>query len=630
MKISRVWLQNYFDTELPSTEVIADALTFHAFEIEEAEGDLLDIKVLPDRAAYALSHRGIATEVSAILDIPLAKDPLREPLPAWNPTDELVITKGLEDKVHRKMGALMRGVKVGPSPEWLRNALESVGARSINNVVDATNYVTLNMGQPLHAFDARKIAWHDGKLHITVRGAGKDEKITALTGETYTLPEGALVIAEAVEGTALDIAGIKGGAASAITEDTTDLFVSVANFDGPAVRKTAQSLNLFTDASLRFQNKISPELAAYGMRDVLALIQEVAGGEVLGVNDVYAGTSAPAPVSVTRTRVNRLLGTSLQAEEIAAALTRLNLAFVQDDETFTVTPSFERRDLAIDADLVEEVGRIIGYDTIESAQLAPMEKPLENDRYAGIERIKDVLRMRGYTEISTQSFAKTGDIILANPLDVAKPALRTNLAENMQDALTRAVQFAPRVLGPGMPVRLFEIGSVFPKEGEHLSLTLGYRATQGKTKPEHLEGILDALRDEAGIAASAVRIDESVVEVSLKDVDFSAIGRGYQPLPFALGAYRSFSIYPFALRDIAVWTPEGTEESEVANLILSAAGEHLVRIDQFDRFEKEGRISYAFRLVFESKERTLSDQDLDPAMTRVTDALNAREGWTVR
>ncbi|HYF28946.1 MAG TPA: phenylalanine--tRNA ligase beta subunit-related protein, partial [Candidatus Paceibacterota bacterium] len=171
MKVSRKWLQNYFDAELPSAEELADALTFHAVEIEEIEGDLLDVKVLPDRAAYLLSHRGVALELSAILGIPLKADPLRTPLSHWPRADELSLSIDAEGKTLRKMGALVKGVKVGPSPDWLREALEAVGQRSINNVVDATNYVTLNMGQPLHAFDAGKLDWHDGKLEITVRPA---------------------------------------------------------------------------------------------------------------------------------------------------------------------------------------------------------------------------------------------------------------------------------------------------------------------------------------------------------------------------------------------------------------------------------------------------------------------------
>src|SRR5581483_9342229 len=152
MKVSLDWLQTYFSTPLPPKEEVADALTFHVAEVEEVNGEYLDVKVLPDRAAYLLSHRGVALELSAALEKPLAQDPLRETLPEWPTTDELSISVEDPQKCLRYMGALVRGVKIGPSPEWLVRALAQVGQRSINNVVDATNYVMLNIGQPLHAF----------------------------------------------------------------------------------------------------------------------------------------------------------------------------------------------------------------------------------------------------------------------------------------------------------------------------------------------------------------------------------------------------------------------------------------------------------------------------------------------
>lgn len=629
MKVSRAWLQKYFDTELPSIEELADKLTFHAFEIEGVEGDVLDVKVLPDRAAYALSHRGIAREVAAILSLPMKEDPLRREVPGWTPTEELVLTLDEAGKTNRKMGALVRGVAVAPSPVWLKEALESVGQRSINNVVDATNYVTLNMGQPLHAFDAGKIDWHDDTLHISVRSAKPGEEITVLTGETYTLPEGALVIAEGVKGTALDIAGVKGGMASSITENTTDLYVSVCNFDGPTIRKTAQVLNLFTDASTRFQNKLSPELAGYGMRDVLSLITELAGGEVVGVNDVYPNPHKNESVSVSLARINGLLGTNYSNEDVVGAFERLGLTHHTDGDTYAVVVPFERRDLSIPEDLVEEVGRILGYEHIESAPLLLLEESEGSPEFDGIERIKDVLRERGYTEISTPAFAEVGDIILANPLDKTKPALRKRLAANMEDALTRAAQYAPRVLGPQESVHLFEIGTVFPKDGETLSLALGYRAVVGKQKPAVLDEVVGALKDELGISLPVERTD-GVAEIILRDLDLTALGQGYVPERMMLGTYRPFSTYPAALRDVAVWTPLGTEETEVTEIILKEAGEYLVRLDLFDRFQKDDRVSYAFRLVFESMDRTLSDEELVPAMTRVSSALSARKGWEVR
>ncbi|HEY0979716.1 MAG TPA: phenylalanine--tRNA ligase beta subunit-related protein, partial [Candidatus Paceibacterota bacterium] len=157
MKTSRAWLQQYFAEELPSAEALADTLTFHVAEIEEVKGDLIDVNVLPDRAAYLLSHRGVAKEIATALDIPLKEDPLAQELPELPESDRLAISLDAEGKCLRYIGALVTGVEVGPSPAWLREALERVGQRSINNVVDATNYVMLNIGQPLHAFDADRL-----------------------------------------------------------------------------------------------------------------------------------------------------------------------------------------------------------------------------------------------------------------------------------------------------------------------------------------------------------------------------------------------------------------------------------------------------------------------------------------
>ncbi len=349
MKISRAWLQKYFDKPLPPVAALAEVLTFHVFEIEEVVGETLDVKVLPDRAAYGLSHRGIAKELSAILDIPLTSDPLREPLPAWTSTDKLVI-KTDPTYVLRHTGALVRGVKVGPSPMWLKEALESVGQRSINNIVDATNYVMLNIGQPLHAFDSGKIAWDADTLRIDIRAAKEGEKITILSGEEYTLSKSMYVIADGTSGAPLDIAGLKGGLASGITEATTDLFISVGNYDGTLIRKMSQSLKLFTDASQRYQNRPSPELTAYGMRDILVLITEVAGGELVGVVDIYNRKPERKSVSIIAKKVASVIGREYSDNDVADVLKRLGLSFEKQGDTFTVMPPFERNDIVIPED----------------------------------------------------------------------------------------------------------------------------------------------------------------------------------------------------------------------------------------------------------------------------------------
>ncbi|MDD3531331.1 MAG: phenylalanine--tRNA ligase subunit beta [Candidatus Pacebacteria bacterium] len=583
MKISRSWLQKYFEKPLPSTEAISDAFTFHAFEIEETDGDMLDVKVLPNRAADCLCHRGLAKELSAILDLPLARDPLRDPLPN-NLSNTERLTVEIEDpkKCLRYMGAVVKGVKVAPSPEWLREALEAVGQRSINNVVDATNYVMLNIGQPLHAFDAAKLAQKDGAYAIGIRSAKEGEKITLLSGEEHELSKAVPLITDANADTPIALAGIKGGKAAELTSDTTDIIVESANFDGTVTRRAAQALRLFTDASLRFQNRPSPELAAYGMRDVLALIVDLAGGEVASVTDAYPVRPQVAPVSVTHAQIDGLLGSKYSVAEIEEVFRRLGFDTSVAQDVFTVTPPFERTDLVIPEDLVEEVGRIIGYENIASEELLALQTAPDQARYRGIERIKDFLVERGFTEVSTQSFATKGDVVLANPLDKAKPALRTSLDENMKDAFLRAKYVAPLVLAPNEKPKLFEIGTVFTKDGEHLE----------------------------------IKTSEPVPDLGeIQDAP------DYVPAPYTLGAYKPFSIYPFITRDIAFWTSASTDVEQAMSHIKEHAGELLVRLDQFDRFEKEGRVSYAFRLVFQSMERTLTDEEVNSVMDKVYEAI---------
>jgi phenylalanyl-tRNA synthetase beta chain len=632
MKVSVLWLQKYFADLLPDTDALVDALTFHSCEVEEVldDGKVLDIKVLPDRAPYALSHRGIAYELGASLGLPLVADPLREPLPDFTEKGSggLVVSIDDTDRCLRFMAARVSGVQVGLSPAWLKEALESVGQRSINNVVDATNYVMLNVGQPLHTFDAAKMS-----SHISVRASKPEEKITTLTGEEYTLPEGTLLVTDDESGAALGIAGVKGGKVAEVTSATTDLIIEAANFEGTGVRKTSQALKLWTDASQRFQNKLSAELTPYGMRDVLALILEVAGGTVEGVVDQYPNPQPATPfLTATLAQLNGILGTKYSVEEVEGALSRLNLESVWEGELVSVRPPFERRDLTIWQDLAEEVGRVLGYDTVAPEMLPPMTEAGDQKRFAGIEAIKDVLVERGFTEISTQAFAEDGDIKLENPLQQERPWLRASLQKNMEDALARAASVAPRVLGPEPSLKLFELGNVFTNDGEHLSLSLGYRALSGKPSASVLQEAVDALMSAfpaAGIVPASAT-GTGVVELSLKNADLEAVGEGYVPARVVLSGYTHFSIYPSALRDIAVWTPEGTEESEVALLIQQQGGELLARMDLFDRFEKEGRTSYAFRLVFQSSQKTLSDIDIDPIMERMTAALNTPEGWEVR
>lgn len=587
MKISRTWLQNYFDTELPPTEVLAEKFTFHAFEVEETTSDMIDLKVLPDRAAYALCHRGIAKELSAILDIPLKKDPLKEELPEFSHTRELVIEADHEYVV-RHTGALIKNVTVKESPTWLKQALEAVGQRSINNIVDALNYILLDIGQPSGAFDLNSLTPEEGVYKIRIRRATEGEKIKVLTGEEYTLTHDMFAFTDAVSGELLDIAGIKGGLSSGVTEKTTDIFLSVGNYDGTLIRRASQKLKLFTDASLRYQNRPSPELTTYGMRDLISLIQNIAGGELVGVIDDFPHPMKQKPVSVSRPAIESLLGAPYSHDEVRDAFERFGFSYSENEDVFTVTPPFERNDIAIPEDLIEEVGRLYGYERIKPVPLKS-EGEVDQARFRGIEKIKDALVSEGFIEVSTQSFAKKGDIKLANPLDTAKPYLRTSFEENLKEAHAQAKRNAP--LYNLNAIKLFEVGTIFTKKGEQMVV--------GTSSPTD-------------------------VHTTLAD------DQSYTPKRYTLKEYEPFSVYPFILRDIAVWTPSGTKKDSVESIIRDNAGEHLMRIDCFDTFEKEERISYAFHLVFQSFEKTLSDEEINPQMEKISQELSAQNGFEVR
>lgn len=605
MKISRDWLQTFFEPVLPNSAQLERALTFHAFEIEGVENDVLDVKVTPNRGHDCLSVRGIAKELSAILDIPLKADPLRSHPDLSLKTDAIQITIDEPNLCRRYIAGYIRGVHVKESPEWLKKALESMGQRSINNVVDATNYVMFHLGQPLHAFDAGQIIERNGVYAIRVRKARAGERMVALDAKEYTLAESMLVIADARADAAIGIAGVKGGAPAGITEETSDIIIESANFDGVSVRKTAQALKLRTDASSRFEQGLSSELPAFGMRAAADLIMELAGGELAGFADEYPTVQEKQVASVSVAHVNRVLGTSYTAEDVSGVFTRLDLGHRQTGDEFEVYVPFERLDLSIPEDLVEEVGRIIGYDRIPSVEMPPLDAaPDVQTDFAMSEMIRAFLMEHGFSEVYTSVFTTKGDRVVLNKVDGVKPHLRKSLDESLQEALERNVRNKD-VLGLKQ-VKIFEIGTVWRGGTEEVQVGLAVEKVKGMKTAEEYRAMLDAYTSSLGRVEKYVRA------------------------PFCgLDRYQSFSKYPFIVRDIALWVPESASADQVLSAIRDASGDLLVRSSLFDEFKKDGRISYAFRLVFQSFDKTLTDEEVNERMESVNSAVQ-KQGWEVR
>jgi len=314
MIVSYKWLQTYFKEKLPKVEKLEEVLTLGAFEVENIEkvGDdyTLDIDVLPNRAHDCLSHRGIAKETSVLLGLSISYS--KKEFTVTTKAESISVENKEQNLCRRYIGRKVEGVKVGVSPEWLRRDIETIGQKSINNIVDVTNYVMFDTGQPLHAFDADKV---DGG--IIIRNAKKGEKITTLDGKNVELDSSVLVIAD--EKDPLAIAGVKGGKKAEVDENTTNIILEAANFASVNIRKTSRRLNILTDSSKRFENEITPDMAGGAMNDVTALISEIAGGNNLKIGevvDVYYKTANPYKVGISLKEINKVLGTQITNSEV--------------------------------------------------------------------------------------------------------------------------------------------------------------------------------------------------------------------------------------------------------------------------------------------------------------------------
>ncbi|MEK7555815.1 MAG: phenylalanine--tRNA ligase beta subunit-related protein [Patescibacteria group bacterium] len=327
MIISYNWLQTYFKEKLPSADTVAELLIFHAFEVESVEkkGDdfIFDIKVLPDRAHDCLSHRGVARELSVHLGTKIIEKEKLLVVSGEKAKRILHINVTESGQCKRYTGLVIEDIRVGVSPDWLKGRLESIGQKSINNVVDATNFVMFDLGQPLHAFDADKV---DGT--ITVRNANVGEKITTLDGKELVLNKDTLIIADDKE--LLAIAGIKGGKKAEVDSETKNIILEAANFSPANVRKTSKHLGVQTDSSKRFENELSPEKTKEAIESVASIILEIAGDDKTKIGDIvdiYPRQPAAYIVGVSAGEISQVLGTSVSQDEIESIFKKFDFTY---------------------------------------------------------------------------------------------------------------------------------------------------------------------------------------------------------------------------------------------------------------------------------------------------------------
>jgi phenylalanyl-tRNA synthetase beta chain len=631
-----------------------------------------------------LSHLGIAREVSAITGTAWQM-PVIEGLPPQIPRpraqDARGVTAGVEVRVEagtrtrRYVGAVIRGVKIGPSPDWLVRRLEAVGVRAISNVVDATNYVLHELAQPVHAFDLAKL-----KGPIVVRLAKAGEKLTTLDGVAREMPANAVLIAD--DNGAQAVGGIMGGRESEVSADTRDLFIEVASFDPRLTRAGRKGLGLSTDASHRFERGVDPELAPVGMDRVIRLILLLAGGELAAAPlDIVGELPRQPDVKVRMSRVAQVLGAPVSASHARRYLESVGFESLStsDHELNVRVPSW-RGDVSAEIDLVEEIARLHGYDKFPD-EIRPFRPTTTSDDplWTMADRLRAALVGLGLYETRPIPFVSGSDethVRVANPIADNEAFLRESLLET----LARRAEF--NLSHRTGDVRIFEIGSAFargksamPREQLRLGVLI-----MGRRRPTHFTEPQPPAIDEwdaKGIGETAASVafpgkpialvpatgDSSVLwqiqvagktmghvvrlsldapvwaspafglELVLGEMENQpAAPRGehhYKEERVTAGSpaqkYRALPTMPAAEIDLALLVPRAITAAEVERVIRAASGELLERLELFDQYTGAGvaddHRSLAWRLTFRHADRTLRDKEIEGRRSKILDAL---------
>jgi len=641
----------------------------------------LVIDVLPNRPDL-LSHEGLAREIAAATGGTVTRPEIADEKPFVIRAHTVKATSGkvgdvtvrLEDAdgCLRYAGAVITGLKVGPSPTWLARRIEAAGSRSINNVVDVTNYMLLGFGQPMHAFDLDKIA----RSTVVVRKTRGEELIKTLDGVDRTLPPGAVVIGDAERAQA--IAGIIGGSGSEVSDETTEIFLEVAAFNPARIRATRRALGISTDASYRFERGVDvdaiPGLVDYAVR----LILSVAGGIPQGSPiDLYPLPKRPLPISLRLARVARLLGEPVETGEVEKNLRSVGFRIAPEaKDVLKISPPSWRHDVKGEVDLAEEIARLRGYDTF-SSELRPFRASAVPDSplVPVIRRVQDALVTTGLLEVRPMPFVAEGKgatVRVTNPLAEDEAYLRGDLLTTL---IGRAEHNLARMQGN---VRLFEIGTAFfagespanlpgpkkaalPREEMHVAaLVMGQRAPTHFTRavqPSYDEWDIKYVAETTAAAAftgAAVKLipgsGETLWDISVDGITVGSARRLKLDAPVwarpAFGleinldaieqsavrnkAYRPIPLTPRVQVDLALVAATSVTAAQIDEVIRREAGELLESLTLFDEFIgqgiPEGSRSLAWALTFRHPERTLKDKEVQGRTETIVKALEGELG----
>jgi phenylalanyl-tRNA synthetase beta chain len=680
MKLSYTWLKEWVDVPWDA-QALGSRLTMAGFELEGMAkiGDdfILELNVTPNRGDV-MSVLGIAREVSALTGHPL-RGPARRAVGA-ELTDTFPVRVEAPAACPTFCGRVIRGVdNLARSPVWLTARLQSADVRSVTPIVDVTNYVLLELGQPMHAYDLSTL---DGE--ICVRHARAAERLQLLDARTVELSDDMLVIAD--RSGAVGLAGIMGGARTAVATATRDVFLEVAYFAPPAIQGRARRLGLHTDASQHYERGVDPTLQQRAMERASALLLEIAGGRAGPVTEVHSSLHQPrrAPVSLRRAQLARLLGASIEPDAVKTALVALQMQVRDTPAGWEATPPPHRFDITIEADLVEEVARMVGYDTIAEREGAGVQHFPDLPRARPAEAaVLEVLSARGYHEAITYAFVdpqlqqrlfpECPSLALANPIASDLSVMRVSLwpgllraaAENQRRQLPR--------------IRLIEHGVCFAvAEGATLEVDMLAAIACGERLPEQwgvprnerapvdffdvkadVEILLAATGAEGaftfesaqlsclhpGRAARVLRqgrpvgwIGELHPEI-VRELDFT-----YPPILFELAfydalrvdpsAYVEVSRFPMVRRDLAIVVDQNVSLSALRERVTLSSSSLLRQCRVFDVYRgpglETGTKSIALGLIFQDFSRTLTDEDVDQNVASIVAGLRVSLNAKIR
>lgn len=638
---------------------------------------ILELGITPNRGD-CLSVKGLARELAVMNSLAV-----NEPAIAIAPvTSDRTLTVNIADTVQqhgcpRYAGRVITGINPqAKTPKWMSDALERSGTRVHSLLVDITNYVLLELGQPLHAFDLAKL-----QGDITVRVSKKDEKLTLLNDQEVTLDDDTLLITDASG--AIAMAGVMGGLSSSVTDETTDIFLESAFFEPLALAGRARRYGLHTDASHRFERGVDFELPVPAMERATTLILQLAGGQAGPVTMVEQLAALPKRPSIpfTLNQVRRLLGFDVTADFVVSTLTSLGVSITGNENGWNATPPTHRFDMSIAPDLSEEVARIYGYDNIPiKSPLQPMTFIPTEDRLS-IQQLRQSLVTLGYQEAVSFSFVDekmeralnpdVNPLRLANPMSSELSVMRTTLLAS----LIPCVQY--NLNRQQNRVRFFETGLRFiPNAKQEISElkqipTLAIIATGGRVPEQWAEAkpqmdFYDFKADVAQLLLSAritVNFEKSTrqwlhpgqsAEILRQGVSIGYLGRLHPSLESALdlgttwvaeldtlpltepqvSKFTELSRFPSVRRDIAVLISDSIQVEQIKTTIAAVAGDSLTQSWLFDEYTGQGvevgKRSLAFALLWQHPERTLEDTEIKDGMQRVVEALSHTYGATLR